>query len=98
MKDDIADATLFLKRANEFCFFRRTTPVAVALKLNCSVFRNRNSCRVLPFYRNFFALKSLSWLILKPCKFVVPNWRQRIMKCLDSEEHNECSQMVKLKT
>jgi len=38
---------------NEFRYFCRTIPIAVALKLNCSVFRNSNSCRVLPFYRIF---------------------------------------------
>jgi len=48
-----------LKRTYEFRFFCRTIPITVTLKLNCSVFRNSNSCQILPFYRNFFVLKNL---------------------------------------
>jgi len=49
------------------------------------------------FYRNIFVLKNPCWLILKPCKFVIPKWKQDSMKCLDNEEKSEFSQAVKLK-
>ena len=70
-----------LKRANVFRFFCRTIPIVFAWK----------------FCRNIFVLKNPCWLILKPCKFVIPKWKQGSMKCLDNEEKSECSQAVKLK-
>jgi len=70
-----------LKHANEYRFFCRTIPIVFAWK----------------FYRNIFVLKNPYWLILKPCKFVTPKWKQSSMKCLDNEEKSECSQVVKLK-
>ena len=48
-------------------------------------------------YRNIFVLRNPCWLILKPCKFVIPKWKQGSMKCLDNEEKSECSKAVKLK-
>ena len=70
-----------LKRANEFRVFCRTIPIVFAWK----------------FYRNIFVLKNPCWLILKPCKFVIPKWKQGSMKGLENEEKSECSQAVKLK-
>jgi len=70
-----------LKRANEFRFFCRTIPIVFSWK----------------FYRNIFVLKKPCWLILKPCNFVIPKWKQGSIKCLDNEEKSECSQAVKLK-
>ena len=68
-----------LKRANEFRFFCCTIPIVFAWK----------------FYRNIFVLKNPCLLILKPCKFVIPKWKQGSMKCLDNEEKSKCSQAVK---
>jgi len=46
VKEDIADATVHysLNSTNEFQFFCHTIPIAVTLKLNCSVFHDSNSC------------------------------------------------------
>ena len=49
-----------LKHANEFRFFCRTIPIVFDWK----------------FYRNIFVLKNPCWLILKPCNFVIPKWKQ----------------------
>jgi len=70
-----------LKRANEFRFFCCTISIVFAWKS----------------YRNNFVLKNPCWLILKPCKFVIPKWKQGSLKYLDNEEKSECSQVVKLK-
>jgi len=70
-----------LKRANEFRFFCRTIPIVFAWK----------------FYRNIFVIRNPCWLILKPCKFVIPKWKQVSMKCLDNQEKSEFSQVFKIK-